>query len=81
MLKSGIVDEVFMNNKRPQNSIDGFALRRRTPQPGGTQFNGRRAEEDMRVPDRFLHDGNLPRYMNRLSRVDLSEKLRRFELW
>lgn len=61
MLNSGIVDEVFMNNKRPQNSIDGFALRRRTPQPGGTGFNGRRANEDMRVPDRFLHDGNLPR--------------------
>lgn len=50
-----------MNNKRPQNSIDGFALRRRAPQPGASQFNGRRAEEDMRVPSRFLNDGSLPR--------------------
>ena len=47
-----------MDHKRKQQSIDGFALRRRTPQAGTTQPLG---SDNMHVPERFLHDGNLPR--------------------
>ena len=48
-----------MDHKRNQNqSIDGFALRRRTPQSGTTQPL---ASDNMHVPERFLHDGSLPR--------------------
>lgn len=51
-----------MNNRRtqPPQSIDGFALRRRKPQVGATNPL---ASDNMRVPERFLHDGNLPRPM------------------
>lgn len=49
-----------MNKRRtqPPQSIDGFALRRRTPQGGA---NHPLASDNMRVPERFVHDGNLPR--------------------
>lgn len=48
-----------MDHKRNQrHGIDGFALRRRTPQSGTTQPL---ASDNMHVPERFLHDGNLPR--------------------
>lgn len=47
-----------MDHKRKQQSIDGFALRRRTPQSGAGQPL---ASDNMHVPERFLHDGKLPR--------------------
>jgi len=48
-----------MNNKRTQGqSIDGFTLRRRTPQQGSGHPL---ASDNMQVPERFLHDGKLPR--------------------
>lgn len=47
-----------MDHKRKQQSIDGFALRRRTPQSGAGQPLG---SDNMHVPERFLHDGKLPR--------------------
>lgn len=48
-----------MDHKRNQKqSIDGFALRRRTPQAGTAQPL---ASDNMHVPERFLHDGTLPR--------------------
>ena len=47
-----------MDHKRKQQSIDGFALRRRTPQSGTARPL---ASDNMHVPERFLHDGTLPR--------------------
>lgn len=48
-----------MDHKRNQHqSIDGFDLRRRTPQSGTAQPL---ASDNMHVPERFLHDGTLPR--------------------
>ncbi len=47
-----------MDHKRKQQSIDGFALRRRTPQAGAGRPLG---SDNMHVPERFLHNGNLPR--------------------
>lgn len=49
-----------MNKRRtqPPQSIDGFALRRRTPQVGA---NHPLASDNMHVPERFVHDGTLPR--------------------
>lgn len=67
-----------MNNRHTQpGSIDGFSLRRRTPQAGTSRPL---ASDNMRVPERFLHDGNLPRPVPSVSqRPQLSPEARPLE--